>query len=135
MSHSGTHEYELACECDRNGREAEAIGHYRAALDAGLGGNDRRGALLGLGSSLSNVEQFDESVATLEDAVAEFPDYPPLAAFLALSLHSAGRTAEATATALRIATGTNLLDGYERVLNEYCDDLVTTAVVRVARNS
>lgn len=128
MSDSGTHEYELACECDRNGREAEAIGHYRAALEAGLSGDDRKGALLGLGSSLRNVEQFDDSVSTLEGAVVEFPDDLPLRAFLALSLHSAGRTAEATAAALRIATGANLLDGYERVVDEYCDDLVKTAV-------
>ena len=121
--HHATREFELACECDRAGLEAEAIPHYRAALAAGLGGAERRSALLGLGSSLRNVGDHEDSVATLEGAVTEFPDYPALRAFLALSLCSAGRAEDATAMALRLALEGAHMDGYERVLAEYCADL------------
>src|SRR3954469_16492342 len=93
-------EYETACEHDRNGREAEAIVNYRRALELGLAGDDRRGALLGLGSSLRNVGEHTESVSALEQAVEEFPEYLPLRAFLSLSQHSAGQTAQAVAGAL-----------------------------------
>ena len=117
---SGREELEQAFAYDREGLEAEAIPHYERAIAAGLGDEQLAKAMLGLGSSLRNVDRFDESVTVLEDAVARFPDDRSLPVFLAFSLWSAGRGNEALAlVARRLGDGT----GYERAIGEYADDI------------
>lgn len=117
---SGLEELEQAFAYDREGFEAEAIPHYKRAIAARLEDEQLRKALLGLGSSLRNVDRVDESVEVLEDAVRRFPDDPALPVFLAFSLWSAGRGNEAVALlARRLGEGT----GYERAIGEYAADL------------
>jgi hypothetical protein len=101
---------------DREGAEAEAIPHYERAIAAGLSGDDLAKALLGLGSSLRNVDRAAESVRVLEDACRRFPDHQAMAVFLAFSLWTAGRRGEALALlAERLGEGS----GYERAIREY----------------
>lgn len=117
---SGLQELEQAFAYDREGAEAEAIPHYEQAIAAGLSGEPLEKALLGLGSSLRNVDRVDESVAVLEDACRRFPDHPALPVFLAFSLWSAGRRGEALALlSRRLGEGS----GYERAIREYADDI------------
>ena len=117
---SALDELEKAFAFDREGFEAEAIPHYEQAIAAGLSGEPLEKALLGLGSSLRNVERIDESVAVLEDACRRFPDHQGLSVFLAFSLWSAGRQSEALALlARRLGEGS----GYERAIREYADDI------------
>lgn len=117
---SGLEELEQAFAYDREGFEAEAIPHYERAIAARLEDEQLRKALLGLGSSLRNVDRVDESVEVLEDAVRRFPDDPALPVFLAFSLWSAGRGNEAVALlARRLGEGT----GYERAIGEYAADV------------
>lgn len=114
----GRDELEQAFGYDREGHEAEAIPHYERAIAAGLSGEQLEKALLGLGSSLRNVNRLEESVAVLEDACRRFPDHQALPVFLALSLWSAGRQGEALALlARRLGEGS----GYERAIREYAD--------------
>jgi predicted Zn-dependent protease len=119
---------EAAYACDRFGREADAIGYYDAAWTLGVPDQARRTFLVGYGSTLRNVGRAGESVGVLRRAVAEYPEFAPLPAFLALSLHSAGRHAEALATALdaviRLGHEAGALDGYDRALREYRDQLL-----------
>jgi tetratricopeptide (TPR) repeat protein len=116
----GQDELERAFEYDREGFEAEAIPHYEQAIAAGLSGEQLEKALLGLGSSLRNVDRLDESVAVLEDACRRFPDHQALPVFLAFSLWSAGRKGEALALlSRRLGEGS----GYERAIREYADDI------------
>ena len=121
LSHvSGREELEQAFAYDREGLEAEAIPHYERAIAAGLDDEQLVKAMLGLGSSLRNVDRIDESVAVLEDAVARFPDDQSLPVFLSFSLWSAERGNEALALlARRLGDGT----GYERAIGEYADDI------------
>lgn len=117
---SGREELERAFAYDREGLEAEAIPQYEQAIAAGLSGEDLEKALLGLGSSLRNVNRFDESVSVLEDACRRFPDHQALPVFLAFSLWSAGRRGEALAhLARRLGEGSD----YERAIREYADDI------------
>ena len=117
---SGQEELEQAVACDREGLEAEAIPHYERAIAAGLEDEQLAKAMLGLGSSLRNVERFEESVTVLEDAVRRFPDHQALPVFLSFSLWSAGRVDEALALlARRLGDGS----GYERAIGEYADDI------------
>ena len=116
----GRDELEQAFGYDREGHEAEAIPHYERAIAAGLSGEQLEKALLGLGSSLRNVNRLEESVAVLEDASRRFPDHQALLVFLALSLWSAGRRGEALALlARRLGEGS----GYERAIREYADSI------------
>jgi cyanophycin synthetase len=112
--------YLLGGEHDSNGRPHEAIELYEQALAAGLADPERQRLLLQLGSSLRNVGRIDEAVALLEDARREFPDFRPLRAFLALALHSAGRTEDALAELLNAIADEG---EYERSLRAYADDL------------
>jgi hypothetical protein len=117
---SGTDELEQASEYDRQGLEAEAIAHYEQAIAAGLPDQQLAEAMLGLGSSLRNVDRNDESVRVLEDAVRRFPDHQALPIFLAFSLWTAGRRGEALALlAERHGDGT----GYERGIGEYAAEI------------
>lgn len=117
---SGLDELEQAFAYDREGAEAEAIPHYEQAIASGLSGESLEKALLGLGSSLRNVDRVDESVAVLEDACRRFPDHQAMPVFLAFSLSSAGRRGEALALlSRRLGEGS----GYERAIREYADDI------------
>jgi tetratricopeptide (TPR) repeat protein len=94
---------------DHEGDERGAIRHYDAAYRLGVPEADEKGFLVGYGSTLRNVGRADDAVAILAAAVAKYPDYPALAAFLSLALlDTAGR-----------------LDGYDRALTEYHQLLLT----------
>ena len=113
---SARDELDHAFAYDRDGYEAEAIPHYERAIAAGLPDELLAKAMLGLGSSLRNVDRTDESIRVLEEAVARFSDDQALPVFLAFSLWSAGRRAEAFALlADRLGDGS----GYERAIGEY----------------
>jgi tetratricopeptide (TPR) repeat protein len=115
---TGREHLEQAMGYDREGAEGEAILHYEQAIAAGLSGEQLEKALLGLGSSLRNVDRVDESIAVLEDACRRFPDHPALPVFLAFSLWSAGRRGEALALLARRAGEGSF---YERAIREYAD--------------
>jgi tetratricopeptide (TPR) repeat protein len=117
---SGLEELEQAFAYDRDGFEAEAIPHYERAIAAGLSDELLAKAMLGLGSSLRNVDRNNDSVRVLEEAVERFPDDEALPIFLSFSLWSAGRRGEALALlARRHGAGT----GYERAISEYAADI------------
>jgi tetratricopeptide (TPR) repeat protein len=117
---SALDELEQAFAHDRAGREAEAIPHYERAIAAGLPDELLAKAMLGLGSSLRNVDRNDESVRVLEDAVRRFPGDRALPVFLAFSLWTAGRGGEALALlAERLGEGS----GYERAIGEYSAEI------------
>lgn len=115
--------YKQACEFDRDGREREAAALYIAALKLGLDGDDRAGALLGLGSTLRNLGRVKDSVRILAAACHTFPQHVPMRVFLALALHDAGMQRRALAVALDVLLAAADLKGYERALREYRDAL------------
>lgn len=114
--------YELACAFDYAGREEEAAPHYQTAIELGVSGENLKGTYLGYGSTLRNLGRFDHSVEILTKGCAVFPDYIPMRAFLALSLHSAGKSQQAVVELLESLL-TYDMDGYERALRYYTDEL------------
>jgi predicted Zn-dependent protease len=118
---------EAAYTCDRHGEESDAIGYYDAAWKLGVPSADRTKFVVGYGSTLRNVGRIAESIERLQEAIAELPEVAALPAFLALSLHSAGRHDEAMVAALdavlRTNAATSALDGYERALSHYRDEI------------
>jgi tetratricopeptide (TPR) repeat protein len=111
---------EQAFALDSGGDEHGAVVEYERALGAGVPDELLPKALLGYGSTLRNVGRNDDSVRVLEDAVRRFPEHQALPVFLAFSLWTAGRRAEALALlARRLGDGS----GYERSIGAYADDI------------
>jgi tetratricopeptide (TPR) repeat protein len=123
VTEAGEQAFERAAAHDRAGREAQAIPHYEEALRLGLPSSVRRKAMLGLGSSLRNVERHEDAVAVLEEACRQFPGDHALRAFLALALSSAGRCQEALGDALLLVAEQVELGGYARALRHYAEEL------------
>lgn len=122
--------YQTAWVHDTLGLEAEAVPHYERALSRpGLSATDRRGALLGLGSTYRILGRYEEAVATLSGAAAEFPEDGALKTFLAMALYNTGRTHDAMELLLTLLAATSSdpeITGYRPAIEEYAKDLDAT---------
>ena len=96
--------YEVAGAYDTAGEEAKARQLYERALDLGLDGDVLRRCLCQYGSTLRWLGDYDESIAVLDRARAEFPDSDAVRVFRALTLNDAGRGDEATGELLTVIT-------------------------------
>ncbi|HEY8531993.1 MAG TPA: tetratricopeptide repeat protein [Limnochorda sp.] len=111
---------------DSLGHESEAIPLYEEALAKGLAGEERRAALLGLGSSYRCVGQLEASERVLRQAMGEFPEAAEFPAFLALTLYDQGRSGEAVQLLMATLLDTTEDPGlkrYEQALRAYASGL------------
>ena len=95
--------YEVGGSYDTAGEEETAAGYYERALAAGLDGDTLRKCLLQYGSTLRNLDRFDESLTVLDRARAAFPESESVRVWHALSLHAAGRSDGAVAELMELA--------------------------------
>ena len=124
-NHSRAH-FVLAGTFDFQDRALDALPPYLRAWELGLTGADLPRFYVQYGSTLRNVGQVDESVRVLQEGRKRFPNDAAIRAFLALALFSAGRAADALATALLALVQhaeTVDLQEYERALREYIEEL------------
>ena len=118
--------YQLAWTCDVLGREAEALPYYEKAVALGLPPNELAGALLGLGSTLRNLGQYERSAEVLRSGQAQFPDNREFDVFLAMTLHHLDRPAEAMKLLLTTIADTSEdpgLTAYQRAIRFYAGKL------------
>ena len=118
--------YQMAWVHDNLGLEAEAVAYYERALRNGLSGDERKGAMLGLGSTYRCLERHAESVALLQTACSEYPDDRSLRVFLALSLFDHGRQSKALSLLLEELLATSAdesIQKYRKALTYYADEL------------
>lgn len=113
-------DYEIGGVYDSLGNEADAVPLYRAALAGGLDAVHAGRCRIQLASSLRNLDRADEAVEILTGPTGTDDD-SARAAFLALALHSAGRSAEALRVALEALAPT--LPRYRRAVVAYADEL------------
>ncbi|MEV4517216.1 tetratricopeptide repeat protein [Dactylosporangium sp. NPDC049525] len=92
--------YQCARAHDFAGEPHLAAPLYEQAFAAGLPRAELRRGLTSYGSTLRNLERFDEAVTVLERAHSLFPDDVLILCYLALALHSAGQPARALACLL-----------------------------------
>jgi len=122
--------YRTACVHDRLGLEAAAVPFYERCLaGTGLSDEDRRGALLGLGSTYRVLGRYAHAVETLRRGVAEYPDDGGLQTFLAMALYNAGEHHEAMRILLDLLATTSQdpsVQQYRRAISLYAKDLDTT---------
>lgn len=111
---------------DKMGLESEAVRFYEKALDSGLGGEDLRDALLGLGSTYRALGEYEKAVSTLRRGVDLFPGHGGLKVFLAMALYNAGESKQACEMLLQIVSETSAdptVSVYRRALTEYAENL------------
>lgn len=92
--------FEVGGAYDVLGDVEQAIPYYRRAIDEGLSGDELHECLICLGSCLRLVDEDDEAIEALQQAVDDFPERRSGRAFLALAHHSAGDSDRAMATLL-----------------------------------
>ncbi len=127
--------YDKACCHDFIGEEKEAEPCYRKCYELGwqkLLPSEQKSFFVGYGSTLRNNFKYDESVQILEEGIKNFPEAPALQVFLAFTFFSKKMDQKASqilfsATPLIAKFG---LDGYERAIQWYADNLLTHPEVR-----
>lgn len=119
--------YQTAWVHDALGLEREAVPFYERALDGdGLTAVERRGAMLGLGSTYRTLGQYIEAVNVLTAGVHEFPADRALAVFLAMAQYNVGDAKEAVSGLLTLLVDTTSdqeIRRYERAITMYAEDL------------
>ncbi|MGW1427958.1 tetratricopeptide repeat protein [Streptomyces sp. NPDC002431] len=122
--------YQTAWAHDVLGLEAEAVPFYERALAVpGLTEEDRRGALLGLGSTYRVLGQYEKAVGTLREGAEEFPGDGALRTFLAMALFNTGEHHEAMRLLLELlASGSTdpSVREYHEAITYYAQDLRAT---------
>jgi predicted Zn-dependent protease len=119
-------QYQTAWTHDNLGLEREAIPYYLRALAVGLSGEDRQGALLGLGSTYRTLGEYEQSEAILRQGVTKFPDNRAIQVFLAMTLYNRGKHVEAMEILLRHLAETSDdpdIRRYQRAILLYAPDL------------
>ncbi|MGW6536310.1 tetratricopeptide repeat protein [Streptomyces sp. NPDC055011] len=119
--------YQTAWAHDVLGLEADAVPYYETALAGpGLTADDRRGALLGLGSTYRTLGRHEDAVGLLEPAAAEFPEDGALRAFLAMALYNTGRHHDSVRLLLTLLAATSedpSVREYRPAIEHYARDL------------
>jgi tetratricopeptide (TPR) repeat protein len=118
--------FEYAGAFDSAGREAEAVPHYRRAMEMGLPEEILAQAYVQFGSTLRNIREYDEAARLLREGAARFPDHAAIRLFLALVLHSAGEDRAAVIDLLELAIQhiqTPDMQRYQRAIRYYVDEV------------
>ncbi len=122
--------YRTAWIHDVLGLESEAVPYYERALaHPELASEDRRGALLGLGSTYRILGRYGQAVETLRRGVEEFPDDGSLRTFLAMALYNTDEHHEAMRLLLELTAATSQdphVQQYRRAIEHYAKDLDET---------
>ncbi len=121
--------YQMAWTCDFMGKESEAVPFYEKGIVNGLSGEDRKGAMLGLGSTYRCLGEYQKSLKVFDQAVAEFAEDRSLKVFRALTLYNLGKS-EAAIEQLLIQLLDTTDDGsikkYDKALRFYSNKLNET---------
>lgn len=111
---------------DSMGLEKEAVIYYERAIALGLTDGDLCGALLGLGSTLRCIGEYDRALAVLEQGRLVFPGRREFEPFLAMTYYNLGDHHKAMELLLRALAETSQDEGilsYRRALLFYADRL------------
>jgi len=121
--------YQAAWTCDSMGHESAAVPYYEKAIANGLSGVNRKGAMLGLGSTYRCLGEYEKSLAVFDRAVQEFPEERSLKVFRALTLYNIGRHEDSVGellVQLLDTSGDSSIKTYEKALRFYSDKLNQT---------
>lgn len=118
--------YQCAWIHDVMGLESEAVPYYKQALELGLAGEEKQGAILGLGSTYRTLGLYDEAQEVFENAIQEFPERGEFQVFYAMVLYNQQAHSEAMGILLRQLAETSTDQGirdYKKAILFYADRL------------
>ena len=120
--------YERASEYDRTGFEKKAEPCYSKVYELGwrkLPKKEWPGFFVGFGSTLRNNRKYRKSAEILTEGVKNFPRYPALKFFLALTLYSRGEFKKSARILFNscLEMPEKSFDGYERAIEYYISRL------------
>ena len=121
--------YQCAWIHDLLGLEREAIPFYEKAVQTGLGHDDLRGALLGMGSTYRCIGEYQKARETFQRALELFPDQHEYKTFLAMTYYNLGEYSKAMELLLNSLAETSNDEGvirYRRAIQFYADKLDET---------
>lgn len=121
--------YQLAWIHDLLGLEREAIPFYEKAVNSGLGGDDLKSALLGMGSTYRCIGEYGKAVEIFDRALKLYPGSNEFNVFLAMTWHNLGqheRAMELLLNALADTSGDAGILRYQRAIRFYSDKLSQT---------
>ncbi|MDI4643902.1 tetratricopeptide repeat protein [Cohnella hashimotonis] len=121
--------YQCAWIHDALGIEREAVPFYKKALQLGLTEEERKGALLGLGSTYRTLGMYDEAQSLFVKAIQEYPDRREYQVFHAMVLYNRGEFRDAMAVLLKQLAETSTDEGiqsYKKAILFYSDKLDQT---------
>lgn len=114
---------------DSLGYEQEAVPFYVKALENGIKGIEKIGAILGLGSTYRTLGKYEQSGEVLKRGVEEFPEAKELQVFYAMTLYNLGSHKEAMQSLLKLLAKTTKDEdilSYKRAISFYAEDLDKT---------
>ena len=106
--------------------EREAIPFYQRSLELGLQGEERQGALLGLGSTYRTLGMYEQSKAIFEEAINEYPEQKEFQVFLAMVKYNLNEYSNAMEILLRLLAETSNdigIQSYKRAILYYSNKL------------
>ena len=118
--------YQCAWIHDLLGLEREAIPYYEKAIETGLGGDDLKSALLGMGSTYRCIGEYQKSIDTFQYARTLFPDSHEFKVFLGMAYYNIGEHSKAMEVLLNSLADTSKDEGirrYQRAIRFYSDKL------------
>ncbi|WP_172251416.1 tetratricopeptide repeat protein [Saccharibacillus deserti] len=118
--------YQCAWTHDVLGLEREAVPYYKKSLELGLKEKEKKGALLGLGSTYRTLGMYDEAKSIFEEAIREFPDCREYQIFYAMVLYNQKAFSDAMSILLKQLAETSKDEGiqsYRKALVFYSDQL------------
>lgn len=121
--------YQCAWIHDLLGLEREAIPFYEKAIQTGLGDDDLKSALLGLGSTYRCIGEYQKSIETFQHALTLFPNSHEFNVFLGMAYYNTGEHAKAMELLLNSLADTSGDTGilrYRRAIRFYSDKLDQT---------
>jgi tetratricopeptide (TPR) repeat protein len=121
--------YQMAWTYDFIGKEGDAVAFYERAINNGLAGDGRQGAMLGLGSTYRCLGKYQQALEILDRAINEFPLNRSFKVFRALTLYNLGDSTGAVGellVQLLDTTSDDAIKKYEKALRFYADKLDET---------
>jgi tetratricopeptide (TPR) repeat protein len=118
--------YQCAWAHDMMGLEREAVPFYTKSLELGLIGEDRQGALLGLGSTYRTLGMYEEAKGVFQEAIKEYPERREFQVFYAMVQYNLQEYSKAMEILLKQLVETSNdpeIQTYKRAILFYSDKL------------
>lgn len=119
----------IAWAFDNEGKETEAIKHYKLALKGPISSEERFDTMFGLACTYRSLGEYQLALGYFDKTLSSFPDTIEVKPFYAMCLYNLGRHKEAVSLLLELlvnTTNANVIKDYQKAIRLYAADLDKT---------